>query len=65
MLERCAWVQLGKDSSGNDQEHDFVIREEAGNRVVKPVMQWWMTDQWKSRHGGPLPDNMVKENIWW
>jgi len=64
-LERCTWVHLGVDSEGNNDQYDFVIREEGGNRVVKPVMLWWMTDRWKSRHGGLLPDNMVKENMWW
>jgi hypothetical protein len=61
-LQRCGWLQLGIDSQGNDQNHDFVILEDAGIRVVKPVMQWWMAKTYKHMHGGPLPDDMVKEN---
>ncbi|KIM90817.1 hypothetical protein PILCRDRAFT_1065 [Piloderma croceum F 1598] len=64
-LQRCNWIQLNIDSKCNDQEHEFVIREEAGHRVVKPVMQWWMANHYKKRHGGPLPDDMVKENAYW
>jgi hypothetical protein len=64
-LQRCNWIQLSIDSEGNDQEHEFVIREEARRRVVTPVMQWWMTKHYKNRHGGPLPDDMVKENAYW
>lgn len=66
-LQRCEWLQLGIYSEGNDQEHDFAILnpEEGGNRVVKPVMQWWMTKHHQDRHGGPLPDDMVKENAYW
>jgi len=64
-LLRCSWVQLRIDSEGNDQEHAFVIQEEVGSRVVKPIMQWWMVKHFKNRHRGPLPDDMVKENAWW
>jgi hypothetical protein len=67
-LEHCEWTHLRKDSEGNDQQHDFVIREEAGNRVVRPMMQWWMADQYKNSFGaplGPLPDLLVPENPWW
>jgi hypothetical protein len=42
-----------------------LILEEAGNRIVKPVMQWWMAKHYEYRHGGPLPDDMVKENAYW
>jgi hypothetical protein len=65
LLQRCGWIQLQIDSEGNDQRHDFVILEDAGRRVVKPVMQWWMAKHYKHRHGGPLPDDMVKENVYW
>jgi hypothetical protein len=64
-LRRCDWIQLKIDSEGNDQEHEFAIREEAGRRIVKPVMQWWMSKRYQNRHGGPLPDDMVKENAYW
>ena len=64
-LRRCNWVQLGIDSEGNDQEYGFVILEEAENRVVKPVMQWWMAKHYEDRHGGPLPEDMVRENAYW
>jgi hypothetical protein len=64
-LQRCNWIQLKIDSEGNDQEHAFVIQEEVGSRVVKPIMQWWMAKPYKNRLRGPLPDDMVKENAWW
>ena len=64
-LLRCEWLQLGKDSEGNNQLHSFVIREEDGRRIVKPVMQWWMVNEYEEEHGGPLPDDMVKENAYW
>ena len=65
LLEQCEWTHLMIDSEGNDQQHDFAIREEAGNRVVRPMMQWWMADQYKSEHGGTLPDLLMPENPWW
>jgi hypothetical protein len=39
--------------------------EEAGKRVVRTVMLWWMNTE--SDFGGPLPENMVLErsNMWW
>jgi hypothetical protein len=64
-LQRCSWVQLGIDSEGNDQDHEFVILEEDGSRIMKPVVQWWMAKHYEYRHGGPLPDDMVKENAYW
>ena len=63
-LQRCEWRQLGIDSEGNDLDHNFVILEEAGNRVVKPVMQCWMAKHYEDSRGGPLPDDMVKENAY-
>jgi len=39
--------------------------EEAGKRVVRPVMQWWMDTEFGHDCGGPLPENMVVENPWW
>jgi hypothetical protein len=65
-LQRCEWLQVGIDDSGNDQTFPFVVLEEAGRRVVKPVTLWWM-DKTHNRHdlGGPLPENMVMENKWW
>jgi hypothetical protein len=39
VLQRCEWLQLGIDSEGNDLDHNFVILEEEGNRVVKAVME--------------------------
>ena len=41
-LQHCGWLQLRVNSEGNDNQHDFVILEAEGNRVIKPVMQWWM-----------------------
>jgi hypothetical protein len=65
VLEQCEWKQPGFDNQGNDQQHDFVIREENGNRIVRPVMQWWMVGWKKDRYGGPLPmDVMVKEDLY-
>ena len=65
VLQRCEWLQLGIDSEGNDLDHNFVILEEEGNRVVKAVMQSWMAEHYRDRHGGPLPNDMVKENAYW
>ena len=72
MLKRSEWTHLGIDSEGNNQQHKFVIQEEDEvggkntKRVVRLVMDWWMEDQYKDEHGGPLPDNMVEEeNPWW
>jgi hypothetical protein len=50
-------------------EHVFIaveeVKESEKSRVVKPVTQWWMADQYKRDHGGELPKDMVSENAWW
>lgn len=61
-LKRCEWTQLRIDSEENDEQHAFVVREEAGGRIVRPVVQWWMANDFRDEHGGPLPDVMMKEN---
>ena len=61
-LQCCEWLQLGTDDSGNGTLSDFVVLEEAGERVVRPVVAWWMVKELGcdiERLGGPLPDNMV------
>jgi hypothetical protein len=40
---------------------NFVVLEEAGERVVRPVIAWWMVDEYGYDFGGPLPENMVVE----
>ena len=56
-LEQIEWMQLGIDSEGNDMRHTFVVEESSDSgRVVKTIMDWWMRDEYKKRHDGPLPD---------
>jgi len=64
-LQRCEWLQVGIDDSGNDQTFSFVVLEEAGKRVVRPVILWWMDKAYNHDLGGPLPENMVMEDKWW
>ena len=62
-LERIDWVQLGIDSEGNDMRHAFMVEETSNSgRGVKTVMDWWMGDHYKERHGGPLPDLIKRES---
>jgi hypothetical protein len=46
----------------NDRSIDvkglFVVQKEAGDRVVTPMMQWWMD---MSLYKGPLLEIVVKE----
>jgi hypothetical protein len=66
VLRRCEWIQLGIDHSGNDgAPSPSIIVEEAGKRVVRPVMVWWMDEVFGHDFGGPLPENLVIENQWW
>lgn len=58
MLELC---ELGHDmGEDNYQRFQFVVREEAGNRVVRPVREWWMTKHYRNCYFGPLPEIMVE-----
>jgi hypothetical protein len=63
-LQRCEWTQRELNGEGGCGIHSFVIVEENRAsekvRVVKPVVQWWMTD-YVSEEGLQLPDGMVKE----
>ena len=63
-LQRCEWLQLGIDDSGNDQTFPFVVSEEAGKRVVTPVMRWWMDNNYGWDYEGALPENMIMEDPW-
>jgi hypothetical protein len=61
-LQRIEWLQHGTDDSGNGTFSNFVVLEEAGERVVRPVVAWWMVKELGcdfEKLGGPLPDNMV------
>jgi hypothetical protein len=52
-------------ASGNASTlSNFVVLEEAGERVARPVIAWWMVEELGcdiERLEGPLPDNMVVE----
>lgn len=62
-------MQQPIDSEGNEMYHDFVVVGGTGEaekaRVLKPVMQWWMTRMYRDRHDGDLPEDMAKENAYW
>jgi hypothetical protein len=64
-LQRCEWLRLGADDSGNYQTYPFVVLEETGEKVVRPVMRWWMAKNFGYDCGGPLPEKLVAENAWW
>jgi len=54
------------DDSGNASYCTFVVLEEAGERIVRPVIVWWMVDESGYDLGGPLPENMVvKRSDFW
>ncbi len=61
-LERIDWVQLGIDSEGNDMRHAFMVETSDSGRAVKTVMDWWMKDEYKEEHGGPLPDLIKRQS---
>ena len=60
-LQRCEWLQF-IDDCWNETTYPFVVLEEAGKRVVRPVMLWWMAKGSRHEVGGPLPENMVIED---
>jgi F-box domain len=61
-LKRCRWMQQGIDSEGDEHYFQFVLEENAwdGCRVVRPIKEWWMAEEYKSEHQGDLPGGMVE-----
>jgi hypothetical protein len=47
------------DDSGNGSSCTFVVLEEVGERVMRPVIVWWMVGKSRYDLGGPLLENMV------
>jgi hypothetical protein len=66
-LTRCSWRQQPINNTEGHDYHYFLIMEDARGadivRVVKPVIQWWMSDHIVD--GGDLPEGIAEKKEYW